>query len=345
MRRALALALACTGCPGTHDAADAGADVATSPAWQTVITGLDGALLSVWGSAPNDVWAVGGPRGTTPFASLVLRFDGNGWTRAAVSGTETYWWVHGSSASDVWLVGEKGRITHFDGSKLTELASGTTATLFGVWAASPTDAWAVGGTPAGTGADGGAGENDVVLRWDGTAWKSAPLPKALGRTYFKVWGASADDVWIVGEAATTWHFAGGTWTQGPQVAHGTLLTVGGCGAREVYAVGGRDVLRYDGNAWTPLPVTLTNDVNGVACGPSGSAVIVGFGGLKQRLVDGAWHDDFGIPPNIDLHGSWADGAGTFWAVGGDFISNPSPNLRRNGTVARYGVGAVPGVVR
>jgi hypothetical protein len=58
-----------------------------------------------------------------------------------------------------------------------------------------------------------------------------------------------------------------------------------------------------------------------------------------------WQDDFGIEPNVDLHGAWSDGAGAFWAAGGDFISNPSPGLRRNGTIARFGAGTVSGALR
>jgi hypothetical protein len=337
---ATAFVLALAGCPGTHDQPDAAVDA--GPAWQSVVSGLDGALLSVWGTSPNDVWAVGGPRGTTPFAPIILHYDGSAWTRMSVSGGETYWWVHGSSANDVWFVGENGRITHWDGAKLSEMTSGTKATIFGVWAASPTDAWAVGGTPVAM--DGGVVENDVVLHWDGGAWTPAMLPMKLGRSYFKVWGASADDVFVVGEASTIWRRSAGAWTLGPQLAHGTLLTVHGCSANEVYAVGGRDVLKFDGSAWSAMNVTLTNDVNGVSCGPSGSVVIVGFGGLKQRLVSGAWQDDFGIAPNVDLHGAWSDGS-AYWAVGGDFISNPTPGVRRNGTIARYGAGTVSGAMK
>ena len=113
----------------------------------------------------------------------------------------------------------------------------------------------------------------------------------------------------------------------------------GCSATEVYAVGGQDVLRSDGLGFVKVEVALTNLVNGVACGPSGSALIVGAGGLKQRLVDGAWINDFTEMPYDDLHGAWSDGQGAFWAVGGDFYSGPQPG-RRSGVVARYGPGQV-----
>ncbi len=235
--------------------------------------------------------------------------------------------------------GEHGRIVHWDGATFTEHASGTTATLFGVWAAAADDVWAVGGTPgAGAGAP-----NDVALHFDGTSWAPSPPPQKLGLAFFKVWGASADDVYLVGEAGTVWHRRGARdpqWSResNPPVAAGTLFTVNGCGPNEVYAVGGRDVLRSDGSTWTRLDVSgsLENDVNGVSCGAPGRVVLVGGGGLKERLTNGAWEDDFEQDPHTDLHGAWADPGGGYWAAGGDFASGPVDGGRRAGVLAYYG---------
>jgi hypothetical protein len=344
----VAAAMATTACPssspispndgGPPDAADAGAG------WQVVFdqTTLDRDLLSAWGTGPSDVYAVGGPLGNTGYLAIVLHFDGQTWHELPAGGGDTFWWVYGSGASDVWMVGEKGRITHWDGMAFTEPARVTTATVYGVWAASPTDAWAVGGTPeGGTGAP-----NDVLLHWDGTAWSASPLPQILGRTLFKVWGTSSDNLYAVGEAGTVWHKKGATWTleSNPPLAQGTLFTVFGCSASEVYAVGGRDVLRSDGTTWTKVDISLLNDVNGVSCAAPGAVAIDGFGGLKQRLVGGAWVDDSADPPFTDLHGLWADATGAFWAVGGDFIALPSPGKPRAGMLARYGAGTVSNVL-
>jgi hypothetical protein len=302
-------------------------------AWHVVLSGLQGTLLCVWGTAPNDVFTVGGALGNGS-PTVMMHYDGTAWHDLAPGGTETFWWTHGTSDHDVWAVGEKGRIVHWDGAKLTSFPASTTATLYGVWAAAPNDVWAVGGTPEG----GTSKPNDVVLHYDGTSWTPASSrPTALGRTYFKVWGSSADDVFIVGEAGTVWHRTGGQWTQTPSMATGTLLTVSGCSATEVYAVGGRDVLRWDGKSWSrDAQAQLVQDVNGVSCGPSGDVVIVGFGGLKQRLAGGAWQDDFKDDPLVDLHGAWADGTGAYWAAGGDFSTPPNPGARRGGTLAYYG---------
>lgn len=312
-------------------------------AWQTVLDqgDLDGAVLSVWGSAPEDVYAVGGPLGNSGFESLIVHFDGTTWRRLHPGGAETYWWVGGSGAEDVWMVGEQGRITHWDGASFAEHDSGVGATLWGVWAASPDDAWAVGGTP-----NGGSGtEGDIVLHWDGGAWTRETLPGApLGRALFKVWGTGSDNLYVVGEKGTVWHREGTTWGLEPSLTMARLFTVSGCGADEVYAVGGFNVLRSDGQSFSKVEVMLTNTVNGVACGSSGSVALVGFGGLKERLVDGTWINEFTVEPFDDLHAAWAEGAGAFWAVGGDFSTGPVAGKRRKGVVARYGAGTVAGSI-
>jgi hypothetical protein len=327
------------GCPETTP--DPVVDAAPSaPAWQTTVSKLDGALLSVWGTG-SDVFAAGGSRGNG-FDSLVVRFDGTKWTRLAAGGKETFWWVHGTSASDVWLAGENGRITHWDGSKFEEQQRlAPEATLFGIFAFAKNDVWAVGGTPEG----GTAKENDVILHYDGAAWTRETLPgQKLGRAHFKVWGASPDDLYVVGEAGVIWHRSAGTWTKETSPARGTLLTVFGCSATDVYAVGSRDVLKSDGKTWSRVDVMLTNDVNGVTCAKPGEVAIVGFGGSKQRLVDGKWIDEFDSAPHNDLHGVYIDKEGAVWAAGGNFINPPVPGIRRDGLVARWGKGTVPSTI-
>src|SRR5207244_7628519 len=119
--------------PVTPPGVDAGPDATPAAIeWKTVLEGLDGSLLAIWGASSKDVWSVGGSLGNG-FESLVIRFDGTKWRRVkpTASRTETYWWVHGSGPNDVWLVGEQGRITHWDGASFREDTSGTTATLFG----------------------------------------------------------------------------------------------------------------------------------------------------------------------------------------------------------------------
>jgi hypothetical protein len=301
-----------------------------------VLEGLTPTLLCVWGTAPDDVFTVGGPLGNGG-ATAMLHYDGSAWKDLSPGGTETLWWTNGTSDRDVWAVGENGRIVHWDGASFTELTSGTTATLYGVWAASSTDVWSVGGTPGG----GASHPNDVLLHYDGTSWQPSPLPQTLGRAFFKVWGTASDNLYVVGELGTIWHRTGTTWAleaDSPPLATGNLTTVYGCGADEVYAVGGQDVLAWNGAKWQRSSVsdTLLNTVNGVSCATQGAVIVVGSAGVKDRLVNGAWQDDFRVEPHEDLHGAWADPSGDYWAVGGDFTSDPQPGVSRQGILAFYG---------
>jgi hypothetical protein len=293
----------------------------------------------VWGIQPNDVFTVGGSLGNGG-ATTMLHYDGTGWTSLAPSGTETFWWTHGTSGTDVWAVGEKGRIAHWNGTAFIEFASGTTATLYGVWAAATNDVWAVGGTPEG----GMSQPNDVLLHYDGSSWQPSPLPMTLGRTFFKVWGTGSDNLYVVGEFGTIWHRTGTTWAleaNSPPLATGNLTTVSGCSATEVYAVGGQDVLVSDGTSWqrSAVSATLLNTVNGVSCASAiagGAVIIVGSAGVKERLVQGQWQDDFQLEPHNDFHGAWADPAGGYWAAGGDFTSGAQAGVSRQGILAYYG---------
>ena len=329
----IALGLAAS-CGPAHSAKEDSTLPAAS--WHTVAEGKEvgGALLSVWGTDANHVVAVGGPRGNAPLPSLALEWDGHAWKRLSPGGTETYWWVGGSGADDVWMVGEQGRITHYDGSTFREYDSGTQATLWGVVAFSKSDAWAVGGTPEG----GTRADNDVLLRWDGHAWSRESLPgEPLGRSLFKVWGASSDELFVVGEAGTIWHRRASDWSldSEPPIATGTLFTVHGCSPSDVYAVGGFDVLHFNGESWSRMEAPLGNQVNGVHCGPGSEVTLVGLGGLKQRFSEGTWVDDFLEAPHADLHATWSDSDGRRWVVGGDFISPARPGLPRSGVIARW----------
>lgn len=336
---ALVLLVSLAGCPTTPESCpDTSTDTSTAAAAWGVVrdeSTLPGVVLSVWGAAPDSVFFAGGPLGDSG-SSLALHYACGQWKDLSPGGPETFWWVSGSGPDDVWFVGEKGRIAHYDGAKTTDVPSGQTVTLWGAFAFGPDDAWAVGGTP-----DAMPGTpNDIVIHWDGKAWTQETLPGTpLGVSLFKVWGTSDDDLYVVGERGTIWHRTKAGWVfegGAPPLTKSRLFTVNGCSSDDVFAVGGDAVLHRDASGWSKVDVALGNQVNGVACGPSGKAAIVGFGGLKQRLVDGQWINEFGSEPYSDLHATWADGKGVFWAVGGDFVSPGKPGVTRKGVIARFG---------
>jgi hypothetical protein len=73
----------------------------------------------------------------------VLRYNGFTWSLAQAAGGVLNG-VSGSSASNVWAVGDDGKIAHYEGAMWMTVPRLLTARLTGVWVNSPTDVWAVG---------------------------------------------------------------------------------------------------------------------------------------------------------------------------------------------------------
>ncbi len=115
-------------------------------AWVRTPTGLDSVtLLGVWGSAPGDVWAVGGISVLSRTQGYLIRYRSGRWSRSEVPSITAVRAIHGLSASDVWAVGDDGLILHFNGTRWeNQSIAGTTEDFYGVWAQAADDVWAVG---------------------------------------------------------------------------------------------------------------------------------------------------------------------------------------------------------
>lgn len=322
-------------CPAeTAATPDASADAAPAKRWSVLRDGLDRIPVCVWGSGPGDVLVGGGGFGSGGGA-LLMRWNGAELVEVPIARSESLWWLHGTSATDVWVVGEKGLALHGDGKAFTPVPTGTTATLYGVWAAAPNDVWAVGGTPS------GAGPSEVLLHYDGAAWKPVDLPPPASGTLFKVWGRSASEVYVVGQGGSL-RYDGSAWTREPRPGV-TLFTVHG-GPRGVFAIGGPPptLLRREGAAWAP--VRTPEDMSGVMSGvfvASDAVHLVGERHQRFRFDGQATFtndsDEAGEGlARVDLHGVWADSEGVAFAVGGNYMMLASPGTKPRGTVLRYG---------
>ncbi len=171
-------------------------------------TRLEGtaAIHGIWGSSPDDLWLIADNSiywdwhlgqwvvDNSQFG-LALHGRRSGedftWTSVDSRANTVFRGIWGTSANDVWIVGDRGTIRHF-GESQTEwdiVDAPTTKTLHGVWAAAPNDAWAVG-------------DSGTILHWDGSSWRPSmaafPANKRSPDLY-GVWGSGPDDVWIVGD--------------------------------------------------------------------------------------------------------------------------------------------------
>lgn len=75
--------------------------------WATATNALDVAT-SIWGSASDDIWSIG--RSTAPNTTTISRFNGVQWLAVTNPATMQLLAVRGSSATNVWAVGNGGTV-------------------------------------------------------------------------------------------------------------------------------------------------------------------------------------------------------------------------------------------
>jgi hypothetical protein len=162
--------------------------------WRLQDTPTTEPVWGLWAVAPDDVWAVGGDNNSTnpPF---VLHYDGNAWSAVTLPtlvrpGVHALFKVWGSSADDVYAVGQNGVVLHWDGSEFTELFVGVSHDLIGIWGTGPDDVLIVGGR-----------SNAEIVHWDGMQWTKAPASALPGLN--GVWMRSPSVAHAVGVAGTS----------------------------------------------------------------------------------------------------------------------------------------------
>ncbi len=277
------------------------------------VTGV-GALSSVWGSGPDDVFIVGGQ----PDQAEIYHFDGTAWRAMRVPRVPLLVWVYGFGPDDVYAVGLEGAAVHFDGEKWTRLDTGTNGSLWGVWGASPDDVWIVGEDGI---------DRPIILHYDGRSIISV-LPPANDRNasaLYKVWGAGGK-VFAVGDNGLIIEYQNGRWSQVPAGANADddFVSLWGDGAQPIVAVGGRAggrVGTYDGENWTTLKPNGVPGLNGVFMDDPNLALFGGvrgyIGRFDLRTLD-LIHES--LDETLDIHAVWGDGAGRYYAVGGRFTA-------------------------
>ena len=278
-----------------------------------------GALLSVWGPAPDEVYAVGGQLVSPSESSGVLfRFDGAAWTEQPLpADTPMLHWVFGVDG-ELWTVGREGTALRRAGDTWTAEATGVSTILWGIWGARKDALWAVGGD--------GVDDEPVLIHWDGATWTPVALPPTGDSGgLFKIWGSGPDDITAVGDRGLALHHDGASWTVQATGDLADLISVWGRGPGEHLAVGGRAnarVARWDGAAWTGETLPLPG-LSGVWMDPSGAATLVGTQGTIAELPAGSLEPTPQPSPTLLLlHAVFGFADGTRFAVGGSLAGAP-----------------------
>jgi hypothetical protein len=344
--------------PGAVDAGDAG-DAYDAPLG--LYDGGDYRLYGVWGSAKDDVWAVGGGSGFCNSSySIIEHWDGKAWAFVPVpltSGTLSGVW--GSGPNDVWAVGAEGgtldafgEILHWAGTVWSAIPTPyPNGILTSVWGSGPKDAWAVGYTTLAPYAEGAPGEErGVILHWDGKLWTVAASPPTSVLSLYGVWGGGPRDVWAVGGGAsacsaegctfesTVLHWDGSEWsasavpsTGGSGPDGGAIVPifsgVGGTGANDVWAVGSTSIGEtcaidhWNGVAWSFSSCTSANALSGVWSSSSNDVWAGGEFGIFEHWDGTAWSSSPTPVPTQFVDGLWGSASNDIWAVGWDMTSS------------------------
>ena len=321
MKRALVLAGLVTGlgaCGG------GGASPGPEHTWSLALHDLDEALLSVWIGAHDDAIVVGGVEDR----GMILTLDDDAWHEQLLPpGVPLLWGVWALPGGVAIAAGEDGVVLRRDEDlwirQPTEELVPIGTRLFGAWGSGPDDIWVVGGSLRGV-ADPG-----VVLHWDGVTWSRDPDPELARGLRFKVWGAAADDVFVVGEEGFVSHWDGAAWSTQETGVTGRLLAVRGRNGDDVFAVGGDEggvIAHWDGAAWSTIhetrqPLTSVSIVEQ-------QVLVTGMRGtLIEASIDahGDVHDLVETIPDplIDFHAGGAV-AGLKLAVGADLLYGRAP---------------------
>ncbi len=294
----------------------------TSEGWEPAFDATDaGWLLSAWGSSGSALYVVGGSR--APDGGKARFFDGAGWSEVGFGQPVPLLnWVYGFGPEDVWIAADEGKVLHRSAGGWEVMVTPTTENLWGTWGAAPDDLWAVGGLEA----------EPVALRWDGEGWTEVTAPGGAEwsewllagdrvSAFFKVWGTSSDNVYIVGDAGTLLRWDGDRLTQIDSGTVRDLISLWGTGPDRIAAVGGRGngvIVTYDGTEWRSRELAPLPGLNGVWMGDDDVVHAVGEECTLVTLdfESGEVTDD-SCDDRLTVHAVFGDDERMLTAVGGN----------------------------
>ena len=297
---------------------NANIDAGVSPTWvsdENVPTQAQ--LLSIWGRAADDVWAVG-------WDGTILHYDGITWTQEVTTATVPLTAVTGLPLPNnlgptdprpdpvVFAVGWSGTmISRNPDGTWTTLTSTFTENLFGI---------ALGGDDIGL----AVGDRGRLVQWDGLAWTPQNLrvpgefsgdiisPKT---TLQRVWTRNGGRFYITGSSGAAYRSNGGldSFEAIETRISDPLRGIWGTGDNNVYTVGLDGlILRFSGGQWRQvtnngadeLPAAFLFGISGTA---SNNIYVVGWEGTAIRFNGGAWELE-STDTEVDLRDVWVDTA-------------------------------------
>jgi len=284
----------------------ASTDGTASADWTIVPSGTSETLYGIWGSAANDIWAVGA-------GGTILHWDGKTWTRADSATGETFRAVWGSSSTNVFTVGSTSTIRHWDGSTWSGMTDTTSLDLYGVWGDAANSVFT-------------AGNMLSIFHWNGHEWEYWDIQLTTD-SFYSVWGTSYNNVYLVGDSGRVHHYNGSSWND-IDIGAGavTLNAVWGTSASDIYIAGNDGTLyHYNGSTWSSK-ILSSAPLHGIWGSSASNIFVAGDNGFITHYDGSNWTaTNTGTSKHVNA--VWGSSSTDIWAVGQD------------GTILHYGPSA------
>ncbi len=297
-------------------------------------------LSDIWGTSPDNVWAVGLIRQNVINGTSVLHYDGKKWEAANYFKTDLKG-IYGFSETDIWAVGSDpiypfrdALIAHYDGNSWsTKEIIPDTEPLNKIWGTSSNDLFAVG-------------SKGIILHYNGSKWTKMQSGKSYSLQ--DVWGFAPNDVYAGGGGnaesyAVLLHYDGSSWKaivdSSSQTKGQIIQTIWGSSPNNVYywsSFGGSTSGFFNGSVNTGWNMqTIPNDhtvMQHMRGSSANNIFIVGPFSIILHYNGSTWHryDEIYRKPGGDILSSVFTIDKTVFIVGQYF--NTAKALIYKGTI-------------
>ncbi len=154
--------------------------------------------------------------------------------------------IWGTSANNVFAVGDDGVILNYDGSKWRKEASPVDSSLYCIRGINKNRVFA-------------CGSKGVIIEYDGKEWKKNRT--GIDKFINSIWFASENKGFAVGTDGIILQYEGKEWKKSVDpsiVENANFSDVMGFSEDDVYAVGSQGTYRYDGRNWKKIHLPSSN---------------------------------------------------------------------------------------
>ena len=204
----------------------------------------------------------------------IIHYNGTSWSEFTDVGSAELYSIAMVSSTDGWAVGESGKIFHYDGTSWSQFIDVGSQTLYSISMFSASYGWAVGG-------------NGEIYRYDGTTWTSftSPITQHLNA----VQALSTTDAWIGADSGIFLHFDGTSWSQITDLGGNNVESLFMVSASSGWAGGQNgEIYRYDGTSWSIFTDTGNEVWQSISLASSNDGWIFGTGGALRHWNGSAW---------------------------------------------------------